>query len=143
MRKVFARVGETLDDQLNKIRRHEQRINQSQQAQIVALNEITQRKKGLASELRQVIDRVKSMDYESKDLSNSIHSKEHEYEDKMNDATGSSLVSKLKAALAVLKRDTREQRLNEGVMNNILYSSEGMRRGKHHLYEEMADLVKV
>lgn len=83
------------------------------------------------------------MDYESKDLSNAIHSKDHEYEEKMNDASGSSQVSKLKQALALLQKDAREQRLNEGVMNNLLYSCEGMRRGKHHLYEEMADLVKV
>ena len=73
VRKVFARVGETLTDQLEIIRKHEQRINKSQQSQVASLNEITQRKKGLATELRQVIDRVKAMDYDSKTLNNTIH----------------------------------------------------------------------
>lgn len=90
-----------------------------------------------------MIDRVKGMDYESKDLSNAIHTKEHLYEEKMNDATGSAQLTKLKQALGVLKRDVREQRLSEGTMNNLLFSSDTMRRGKHHLYEEMADPVKV
>lgn len=83
------------------------------------------------------------MDFESKSLSNAIHSKEHEYEEKMNDATGSSLVSKLKQALAMLKWDCKEQRLSEGIMNNVLFSCDAMRRGQHHLYAEMADPVKV
>ena len=73
VRKVFARVGETLADQLEIIRKHEQRINKSQQRQVASLNEITQRKKGLATELRQVIDRVKAMDYDAKTLNNTIH----------------------------------------------------------------------
>ena len=33
--------------------------------------------------------------------------------------------------------------LSEGVMDNALFSCAGMRHGKHHLYEEMADSVKV
>lgn len=70
MRKVFARVGETLADQLETIRKHEQRINASQQNQVSKLNEITKKKKGLATELRSVIDRVKAMDYEAKSLNN-------------------------------------------------------------------------
>lgn len=72
------------------------RINASQQRQITSLNEITQKKKGLASELRQVIDRVKAMDYESKHLSNELHTKEHDYEERMRDASGASMLSKLK-----------------------------------------------
>ena len=52
VRRVFARVGETLSDQLEVVRGHEQRINVSQQSQVAALNAITQRKKGLATELR-------------------------------------------------------------------------------------------
>ena len=99
MRKVFARVGETLSDELTKIRRHEHRINRDQNAQIISLNGITQKKKGLATELRAVIDRVKAMDFESKGISNAIHAKDHEYEEKLKDATGTALVSKLKQAI--------------------------------------------
>lgn len=33
--------------------------------------------------------------------------------------------------------------LNEGVMNNTLFSCAGLRRGKHHLYDEKADPVQV
>jgi hypothetical protein len=83
------------------------------------------------------------MDYESKDLSNAIQSKDHEYEDRMRDATGTALVSKLKSAIVELKADIKDERLNEGVMNNLLFSCEGMRRGKHHLFDEMVDPVKV
>lgn len=72
---MFARVGESLSDNLETIRKHERRINVSQQKQVVVLNDITQRKKLLATELRSVIDRVKGMDYESKDLSNAVHTK--------------------------------------------------------------------
>lgn len=107
------------------------------------LNMITQKKKGLATELRSVIDRVKIMDYESKDLSNAISSKEHEYEDRMRDASGTVMLSKLKQALKVLQAEVHSDRRDEGIMNNLLFSCAEMRRGKHHLYDEMADPVKV
>lgn len=87
-RRVFARVGEALTDALEKIRTHEMSMNKSHNKQVRTLNQITQKKKGLATELRAVIDRVKGMDFESKDLSNAIHAKEGEYEEKMRDATG-------------------------------------------------------
>lgn len=32
---------------------------------------------------------------------------------------------------------------SEGIMNNVLFSNAVMRNGKHHLYDEMADPVKV
>ena len=83
------------------------------------------------------------MDYESKDLSNAIHAKDHEYEDRMKDATGTALVYKLKHAISQLKSDLKEETLNEGVMNNLLFSCEALRRGKHHLFDEMVDRVKV
>ena len=83
------------------------------------------------------------MDYESKDLSNAIHTKEGEYEEKMRDATGQVMVNKLKTAIATLKSEVHEDTRNEAVMNNILFSCAEMRRGKHHLYDEMADPVKV
>ena len=93
--------------------------------------------------MRAVIDRVKAMDFESKGLNNALHAKEHEYEERMRDATGSTLLSKLKEALQVLKHEVRNESRDEGVMNNLLFSCAEMRRGKHHLYEEMADPVKV
>lgn len=132
-----------MSDELANIRRHEQRINKNQSKQITSLNEITQKKKGLATELRQVIDRVKKMDYESKGLSNECASKDHAYEEKMRDASGTVMVAKLKKALAVLKGEVKESQLNEGVMNNILFECAQMKRGKHHLYDEMVDPVKV
>lgn len=72
MRKVFATVGESLGSDLGQIRRHELRINTSQQAQISHLNTITTSKKALAVELRQIIDAVKALDFESKELQNEL-----------------------------------------------------------------------
>ena len=83
------------------------------------------------------------MDYESKDLSNALHTKEHEYEERMRDASGTALVSKLKKAITTIKAELKEHSMNEGIMNNLLFSCAGMRRGKHHLYDEMADPVQV
>mmetsp|Transcript_24697 Transcript_24697/g.33030 ORF Transcript_24697/g.33030 Transcript_24697/m.33030 type:complete len:142 (+) Transcript_24697:1655-2080(+) len=128
---------------LDKIRMHEMRMNKQNHSQVVTLNAITQKKKGLATELRAVIDRVKAMDYESKDLSNAISAKEHDYEEKMRDATGQAMLQKLKQAIAEIKVEVRNDILQEGVMNNILFSCAEMRRGQHHLYDEMADPVKV
>ena len=90
-----------------------------------------------------MIDRVKAMDYESKDLRNAIHAKEHDYEEKMRDATGQAQLQKLKQAIVELKAEVRNDSLQEGIMNNLLFSCAGMRRGQHHLYDEMADPVKV
>jgi len=69
------------------------------------------------------------MDYESKDLNNAIHTKDHDYEEKMRDATGTALVSKLKLAITEMKKELKEHALEEGVMNSLLFSSVGMRRG--------------
>jgi len=69
------------------------------------------------------------MDYESKDLNNAIHTKDHAYEEKMRDATGTALVSKLKQAITEMKKELKEHALEEGVMNSLLFSSAGMRRG--------------
>ena len=140
-RKIFARVGDKLSSDLETIRRHETRINRNQQKQITTLNSITQRKKGLATELRSVIDRVKKLDYEGKDLSNAVHTKEHEYEERMRDASGGAQVSKLKKAIAAIKLEVKEHIVNEGVMNSVLFTCAGMRRGKHHLFDELADPV--
>ena len=82
-RRVFSRAGAALSNALEKIRKHEMRMNKQHGNQVTKLNQITQKKKNLAIELRAVIDRVKSMDYESKDLSNAIATKEGEYEEKM------------------------------------------------------------
>ena len=83
------------------------------------------------------------MDFESKDLSNAIHAKEHDYEERMKDASGTAIVAKLKKAIIEIKGELKEATMNEGMMNNLLFSAEAMRRGKHHLYDEMADPVKV
>ena len=96
---------------------------------MTSLNEITQKKKGLATELRSVIDRVKGMDYDAKNLNNAVHAKNHEYEDKMKDASGTAQVSKLKKAMMTLKEEMKEHTLNEGVMNNLLFTCAGMKRG--------------
>jgi len=69
------------------------------------------------------------MDYDAKNLNNAVHAKNHEYEDKMKDASGTAQVSKLKAALKILKEEMKEHTLNEGVMNNLLFSCAGMKRG--------------
>jgi len=49
----------------------------------------------------------------------------------------------MKEALITIKQEVKEDARNENVMNNILFSCAEMRRGKHHLYDEMADPVKV
>eukprot|EP00354_Favella_ehrenbergii_P010101 CAMPEP_0170476492 /NCGR_PEP_ID=MMETSP0123-20130129/17880_1 /TAXON_ID=182087 /ORGANISM="Favella ehrenbergii, Strain Fehren 1" /LENGTH=101 /DNA_ID=CAMNT_0010747531 /DNA_START=201 /DNA_END=506 /DNA_ORIENTATION=+ len=100
---------------LDKIRMHEMRMNKQNHSQVVTLNAITQKKKGLATELRAVIDRVKAMDYESKDLSNAISAKEHDYEEKMRDATGQAMLQKLKQAIAEIKVEVRNDILHKRV----------------------------
>ena len=45
VRRVFQRAGETLDDELSKIRGHEKRINTQNEAEITRLNSITSGKK--------------------------------------------------------------------------------------------------
>ena len=69
------------------------------------------------------------MDYDAKNLNNAVHAKNHEYEDKMKDASGTAQVSKLKAALKILKEEMKDHTLNEGVMNSLLFSCAGMKRG--------------
>ena len=69
------------------------------------------------------------MDYDAKNLNNAVHAKNHDYEDKMKDASGTAQVSKLKATLKILKEEMKEHTLNEGVMNNLLFSCAGMKRG--------------
>ena len=69
------------------------------------------------------------MDYDAKNLNNAVHAKNHDYEDKMKDASGTAQVSKLKAALKILKEEMKDHTLNEGVMNNLLFSCAGMKRG--------------
>lgn len=90
-----------------------------------------------------MIDRVKGMDYDAKNLNNALYAKNHDYEDKLKDASGTAQVSKLKKALVALKNEMKEHSLNEGVMNSILFSCAGMKRGQHHLFDEMADPVQV
>lgn len=53
------------------------------------------------------------------------------------------MLQKMKQAIATIKSEVAEDTRNEAVMNNILFSCAEMRRGKHHLYDEMADPVKV
>ena len=69
------------------------------------------------------------MDYDAKNLNNAVHAKNHDYEDKMKDASGTAQVSKLKAALKILKEEMKDHTLNEGVMNSLLFSCAGMKRG--------------
>jgi len=61
----------------------------------------------------------------------------------MKDLTGGGQLTSIKEALYKLKVEIKEQRVYEGVMDNALFSCADMRHGKHHLYEEMADSVKV
>ena len=82
------------------------------------------------------------MDYDAKSLNNEIHMKNHDYEDKMKDASGGAMVSKLKKAIAALKEETKKNTMDEGIMNSLLFSCAGMKRGQHHLYDEMVDPVQ-
>ena len=97
----------------------------------------------MATELRKIIDSVKELDFENKEVQNALVSHENWYEEKMKDLTGGGQLTQIKQALYKLKVEIKEQSLNEGVMDNALFSCGGMRHGKHHLYDEMADSVKV
>lgn len=77
-----------MEDELNKIRKNELRINQQNRKQIEKLNQITQNKKVLAMELRKIIDSVKDLDYENKEVQNALISTENSYEEKRKDLTG-------------------------------------------------------
>jgi len=73
VRKVFAKVAEKLEEDLNFIRKHELRINQNNAQAILDLNGITQQKKHLALQLRGLIDSVKQLDYVNKDVQNQLN----------------------------------------------------------------------
>jgi len=47
----------------------------------------------------------------------------------MKDASGTAQVSKLKKAIAAIKLELKDQSLEEGVMNSMLFSDSAMRRG--------------
>lgn len=103
VRRVFATVGNQLTDELANIRRHELRINSSQQQHVAHLNTITTNKKGLAGELRQIIDTVKALDYDSKSLQNELSKVQNAYDEKLKDVTGTGQTAKIKEALGAIK----------------------------------------
>jgi len=55
----------------------------------------------------------------------------------VKDITGSGQCDKIKVAVASLKKQSNEMKLNEGVMNGALFSCGGMRHGQHHLYDDL------
>ena len=103
VRSVFARVGETLQDDLSTVRRHESRINTMNDKEILKLNEITQHKKVLAVQLRQIIDSVKKLDYDNKQVHNTLIAIQNSYDEKVKDLTGTGQVNRLKHAISKLK----------------------------------------
>lgn len=134
---VFQASIEYLDAQTEFIRKNELRINNNNQTEILKLNKIANKKKLIATELRSVIEQVKNLDYENKSLQNEIVSLTNKYEDMVKDITGSGQCDKIKAAVAALKKQAIEMKLNEGVMNGALFSCAGMHHGKHHLYDDL------
>lgn len=88
VRQVFATAGEELESQLSFIRRHEIRINKSNEAAINQLGQVSKMKKSLAQELRALIGTVKELDYDCKELQNSIVTVENTLDEKMADAHG-------------------------------------------------------
>jgi len=61
----------------------------------------------------------------------------NKYEDLAKDLTGSGQCDKIKEAVKKIKKLTKDMTLNEGVMTSALFSSGGMRHGKHHLYDDL------
>lgn len=102
------------------------RINNNNQTEILKLNKIANKKKLIATELRSVIEQVKNLDYENKSLQNEIVSLTNKYEDMVKDITGSGQCNKIKAAVAAMKKQVNEMKMNEGVMNGALFSCAGM-----------------
>ena len=107
MRKVFAKAGEPMEDELKQIRKLERRINLQHEKQILKLDKIIQNKKMLATELRKIIDSVKQLDYDNKEIQNSLAAKENTIEEKMKDLTGGVQVQKIKEAIFKLKVSDR------------------------------------
>jgi hypothetical protein len=103
VRKVFQRTGESLNDELAKIRAHEKRINTQNEKQILKLNELTLGKKQLAVELRQIIDTVKTLDHSQKQTTNELNRVTNAYDEKMKDITGSGQLQRQKQALIKMK----------------------------------------
>ena len=65
---MFAKVGESLESDLQFVRKHEIRINENNAKSIGELNSIAGKKRSLANELRKLIEVVKHMDYNNKNL---------------------------------------------------------------------------
>lgn len=88
-------------------------------------------------ELRGLIDIVKQHDFLNKELQNRINQINNQYKELSADINGEKQLKRLKASLIELKGEIKEASLNEGVIENLLFSSTHMRAGKHHLYDDI------
>ena len=88
-------------------------------------------------ELRALIDSVKHLDFSNKDLTNQINQINNRYEELAEDLNGERHLLRVKTALVKVKNETKESSLNEGIVQNMLFSCSQMRAGKHHLYDDV------
>lgn len=58
------------------------------------------------------------------------------YDELAADANGEKHLTRIKKALIKLKNQIKDSSLNEGVVQNTLFSCSQMRAGKHHLYDD-------
>ncbi len=55
----------------------------------------------------------------------------------MADIGGQKTMNKLKQSIVYLKNEIKEYTLNEAIISNALYSNNNMKKGKHHLFDEL------
>ena len=86
--------------------------------------------------MRALIDSVKQLDFSNKDITNQINQVNNRYDELVADANGEKHLTRIKKALIKLKNYIKDTSLNEGVVQNTLFSCSQMRSGKHHLYDD-------
>ena len=88
-------------------------------------------------DLRSLIDSVKQHDFENKEVQNKILEINNRYEELAADMNGERKLNVIKGSVVRLKKEIKEVSLNEGVVQNTLFSCTHMKAGKHHLYDEV------
>lgn len=129
VRKVFSHSIESLENDLQFIRKNEIRINRQNEKSINHLGQLTQDKKKLATELRSLIKRVKDEDFENRELQANVQTLTNLYEEKMQDLTGHKHLAKLKEGLRDIFSEISENRVTEGLMVNTIFNYKKHEKG--------------
>ena len=91
--------------------------------------------------MRSLITRVKEYDYESKEMQSQILAVQNAYDEKAEDMGGQRQVKRIKEGLRSLKQQVREEKFEEGLMVNSIFTFKNKmsHKGKNHLYDNIEE----